>query len=162
MQGTNLRIDDFKQYCKEKFKIFDILKQIEDKRKRPQTKTVKIVWAIVNMVSMGIKSLLELDQIGRLVRMRNYIGTKRGMVASDTTYDRVLRLIPLSAIRKTMRKIYRQLQIENLDKIILESGRQLRIAGVDASGFGKHLASTVSIFGKAAIPLDCECNRKSS
>lgn len=149
-------IKQFKRYCKENFKIFDIFKQITDKRKRPQIKTDRIVWAIVNMVSLGIKNLLELDQLGRLPQMRNYIGSKRRMVASDSTYDRVLRLIPLSGIRKAMRKIYQQLQIENLDKIKLESGRQLRIAGCDASGFGKHLSSAVSIFGKVAIPLDVE------
>jgi len=152
----NISIHQFKRYCKENFKIFDIFKQIEDKRKRPQIKTQKIIWAIVNMVSLGIKSLLELDQLGRLPQMRNYIGTNRHMVASDSTYERVLRLIPAGSIRKAMRKIYQQLQLQSLAQIKLESGRQLRIAGCDASGFGKHLVSAISIFGKAAIPLDVE------
>lgn len=108
------------------------------------------------MVSLGIKSLLELDQIGRLPKMRRYIGTNRYMVASDTTYDRVLNLMPASSIRKAMRKIYRQLRHQNLDQIKLESSRSLRIAGIDASGFGKHLASVVSMFGKTQIALDIE------
>ena len=101
------------------------------------------------MVSLGIKNLLELDQLGRLPQMRNYIGSKRRMVASDSTHDRVLRLMPAGTIPKAMRKIYQQLQLQNLDKIKLESGRQHRISGCDASGFGKHLSSAVSIFGKA-------------
>lgn len=149
-------IKQFKRYCKENFKIFDILKQITDKRKRPQIKTGAIAWAIVNMVSLGIKSLLELDQIGRLPQMRNYIGANRHLVCSDSTYDRVLKLTSAGSIRKAMWKIYQQLQLQNLDKANLESGGTLRIAGCDASGFGKHLVSAISIFGKAAIPLDIE------
>lgn len=149
-------IRQFKGYCKGNFKIDDILKQIRDKRKRPQIKTQKICWAILNMVSLGIKSVLELDQIGRLPKMRRYIGTNRRMVASDTTYDRVLSLIPASSIREAMKKVYQQLKQQDLDQIKLESGRQLRIAGVDASGFGKDLASVISMFGKTPIALDAQ------
>lgn len=156
MNNYSFSIKGFKKHCKENFKIFDILRQITDKRKRPQIKTEKMVWAIVNMVPMTIKSLLELDQLGRLPVIRSYIGSKRHMVASDTTYDRVLKLMPASGIRKAMRKIYKQLQLQNLDKIKLESGRSLRVGGIDASGFGKHLVSAISMFGKVTIPLDVE------
>ena len=149
-------IYDFKRYCKQNLKIDEILERVEDRRRRPQIKTNTVTWAIVNMVSMGIKSLLELDQIGRLLQMRRYTGSKRYMVASDTTYDRVLKLILTSSIRKAIKGIYRKMQAENLDQIKLDSGKQLRIAGIDASGFGKHLASVVSIFGKIQIVLDAE------
>lgn len=38
----------------------------------------------------------------------------------------------------------------------MESGRQLRIAGIDASGFGRQLASVLSMFAKVPITLDVE------
>lgn len=151
-----IRGQDFKRYCKQNLGIDDILRQITDKRKRPQIKAEKICWAIVNMVGLRINSLLELDQLGRLPQMRRYIGIKRYMVASDTTYDRVLNLMPASDIRKAIRRIHQQLKQQNLDQIKLESARQLRIAGIDASGFGRHLASVLSIFGKIQITLDIE------
>ena len=155
-----IRLQDFKDFCKQNIKIDEVFKQITDKRKRPQIKTKQMVWAIVNMVSLRITSLLELDQIGRLSKMRSYIGTKRYMVASDTTYDRVLNLMPVTGIRKAMTTIYQQLQTEHLDRIKLESSRELRIAGIDASGFGKHLASVISMFGKIEIALDIEAYSK--
>jgi hypothetical protein len=152
----NFSIKNFKGFCKKNLNIDDIFKQIADRRKRPQIKAQKICWAVVNMVSMGIKSLLELDQIGRLNEMCRYIGTKRRLVASDTTYERVLNLMPKGSLRKAMAKIYHQLQTTNLHKIKLEGKRELRIAGIDASGFGRHLASCISIFGKTQIVLDVE------
>lgn len=153
---SKMIISDFKRYCKENLRFFEIIKHLKDKRKRPQIKARQICWAIVNMVSLRIKSLLELDQIGRLPKMRKYVGTTRYMVASDTTYERVLNLMPASPIRKAMAKIYHKLQAENLDQIKLESGREFRVAGCDASGFGKHLVSVLSIFGKTQITLDIE------
>lgn len=153
---SKIRIQDFKVYCKENFDIEGVFKQISDRRKRPQIKTRTVCWAIVNMVSLGIKSLLELDQLGRLSGMRRYIGTNRYMVSSDTTYDRVLKLMSVETIRKSMVKIYQKLQKKGLDEIKLESSRQVRIAGIDGSGFGKYEASVISMFGKTQIVLDVE------
>jgi len=83
----NISIHNFRLYCKKNLNIDDIFKQIADKRKRLQIKTAKIVWAIVNMVSMGIKSLLELDQLGRLPKMRSYIWQgKRNLFYQDCPY----------------------------------------------------------------------------
>lgn len=151
-----MRIHLFKQYCKENFKIDDILKQIADRRKRPQIKTKQICWAVINMVSLKINSLLELDQLGRLPQMRKLVGTKRYMVSSDTTYDRVLKLMPSGSIRKAMKKVYKKMCQDDLDTIMLNDKKELRIAGIDASGFGKHLVSVLSVFGKIHIALDIE------
>lgn len=153
---SKIIIHQFKRYCKENFKIDDIFKQITDKRERPQIKTRQIVWAVVNMVSLRIRSLLELDQIGRLPKMRSYVGTNRYMVSSDTTYERVLNLMPAGSIRNAMTKIHQKLQLQNFHQIKLDSGKNLRIAGIDASGFGRHLASVISMFGKIPIALDIE------
>jgi hypothetical protein len=153
---NDISIRSFKRYCKQNFKIDEVFRQIKDRRKRPQIKTSQIIWAVMNMVGLGIKSLLELDQLGRLPKMRSYIGTTRCMVASDSTYERVLNLMPASGIRRAMVRIYQRLQAEGADKVRLESGKKLCAAGIDASGFGRHLASVLSIFGKTQLTLDIE------
>jgi hypothetical protein len=90
------------------------------------------------MVSIGIKSLLELDQLGRLPQMRKLIGTKRYIVCSDTTYDRALKLMSADSIRMASKKIYGKMSQNDLDAIRLNDKRWFRVAGIDASGFGKH------------------------
>lgn len=125
-----------------------------DSRKQPQIPASNIAKSIILMPALELKSFLQLDQIARNQRFVSLIGSNRPLVASDSTFQRVLPLLDLEPIENTITAVYRQVVASGLSKFSLPSGKSLRLAAVDVSGFGSAFASVVSIVGKDTFPLD--------
>ena len=98
-------IGDFKQFSEQKFSLTSsIISRIKEYRKRPQIPLATVVNSILQMVSLGQRSLLEVDQHARSVAFKAWQAVKRRMVVSDSTLERVLGNIDLEEARAVLHK----------------------------------------------------------
>lgn len=125
-----------------------------DNRKQPQIPASDIAKSVILMPALQLQSILQLDQMARHSVFKNLIGSKRSMVASDTTFERVLPNLDLQPINNTIRAVYNQVVSRGLSKFHFSSGNKLRLAAVDGSGFGQYFASVVTLIGQGTFPLD--------
>jgi len=134
-----------------------------DNRTQPQIPASDIAKSVIHMPTLQLQSILQLDQIGRHPVLKNLVGSKRSMVASDTTIQRVLPNLNLQPINETIRTVYNQVVSRGLSKFHFSSGNKLVLAAVDGSGFGSFYASVVTLIGQGTFPLDshaCETKGK--
>lgn len=132
-----------------------------DNREHPQISASHIAKSVIYMPALQLQSILQLDQMARHTVFKNLIGSKRSMVASDTTIQRVLPNLNIHTIDNSIRAVYNQVVQRGLNNFHLSSGTNLRLAAVDGSGFGSFFASVVTLIGKGTFPLDSHvCDSK--
>jgi len=88
------------------------------------------------MPSLRLESILELDQRARFAYFRNLIGSKRPMVTSDSTVQRVLPEFDLESIYTIEKVLYHRVVKQGLGKLQVNGQKKLKVAIVDGSGFG--------------------------
>lgn len=125
-----------------------------DNRIQPQIPASDIAKSIIHMPALQLQSMLQLDQMGRQTVFKNLIGSKRSMVASDTTFERVLPQLDMQPINETIRTVYNQVVSKGLSKFHFSSGKKLVLAAIDGSGFSPFYASVVTLVGQGTFPLD--------
>ena len=81
---------NFAVLLKEKLKIFSLIKLFPDIRKNPEIPLRDIILSLFLMPFFGLTSLLSLDREARKKQFKKLFGSKRKMVASDSTLKRVL------------------------------------------------------------------------
>lgn len=144
----------FQGFYENELKMSLFFNNFSDKRKQPRIPASHIGKSIAYMPALQLKSILQLDQTARDPFFRALIGTQRQMVASDTTLQRVLPQFDLNPINNLIRAVYNQIVHRGLSKFHFSTGKALRLAAVDGSGFGHFYASVVSLIGKGTFPLD--------
>ncbi len=114
----------------------------------------------MEMIPLGQKSLLRVDQIARTDGFKRWHKSERKMVASDSTIERSLKGFDLFPVRGMLKEIYRKLRDEKTLETKLQSGRKLIVGITDGSGFGKFMGCVLAIAGKINIAVDVELYRR--
>jgi len=154
-------IGDFKQFSEQKFNLTSsIISRIKEYRKRPQIPLATAVNSIVQMVALGQRSLLEVDQHARSPAFKAWHAVKRRMVVSDSTLERILGNIDLEEARAVLHKCVQVVSAEAALSVELSSGRSIRIGVVDGSNFGGFSGCVFAIAGMVATPVDIQMHNK--
>lgn len=121
--------------------------QMTDSRPRPQIPAGTIAQLVVEMVPRMQSSLLAVDQSARLPEMRAHHGSRRRLVASDTTMERSLRGFDLAALHGVLWELGRCLLGRRELALTLPSGARARVGMVDGSAWGAELGSVLLVSG---------------
>lgn len=103
---------------------------------------------LVGSLVLQRKSLHQVDLFARQKEIRRWVGSDRYMVASDSTFERVLPRMDLPHVREELQQAYRLLRQEGHGRITLPGGRMIRAAAVDGSALGGRYASALEILGE--------------
>lgn len=122
---------------------------MRDGRSRPQIPAGTVAQAVVEMVARGQRSLLEVDQDGRLPEVRAWFGSRRAMVVSDTTLERSLGGFVLEPVRAVLWEIAAGVKGRPMMRAKLPSGRRARLGNLDGSGWGGFLGSVLTLVGRS-------------
>jgi len=136
------------------------LQEIRDNRERPQIPLATALASAMEMVALGQRSLLEVDQHARSPGAKAWHGSERQMVVSDSTLERVLGMVDLEEVRKMLHKTVRQAEAEVALKVALPSGRTVCAGIVDGSDFGGFKGCVFALAGVAAAPVDIRMHEK--
>jgi len=133
-----------------------------DIRKCPQIKLQAILMSLFAMPLFGMRSLLSNDRETRSSRYKKLFGCQRKMVASDSTFARVLTwLYPDQVVRFLLGFLPRFEQKDVLRKRLSSKGRLRRLGILDGSYMGGHWLVTLCLAGKIDYPVMVErCRSK--
>lgn len=150
-------IGDFREFSEQNFSLCSTLSQITEPRKRPQIPLTTVLQCIVQMVALGQRSLLEVDQHARSPGVKAWHGlTKRSLVVSDSTLERVVGQICVAQARAVLYHGVRSVNAQGALSVKLDSGRRIRAGVVDGSHFGGFAGCLLAVAGRVVTPLDIE------
>ena len=128
-----------------------------DIRKRPQIRLQAILMSLFTMPLFGRRSLLSNDRQARSSHYKRLFGTQRRMVASDSTFARVLKwLYPQQVKQFLFGFLQRFEQRDLLRKRLSPKGRLRRLGILDGSYMGGHWLVTLCLAGKIDYPVMVE------
>ena len=93
------------------------------------------------------RSVLEVDQSGRLAEVKSWFGNSRRTVASDTTLFRSLKSFALEPVREVLRDIGGRALDRPMMRVELPSGKKARIANLDGSQWGDFPGCVLTLVG---------------
>jgi len=133
-----------------------------DIRKRPQIKLQAILMSLFAMPLLGMRSLLSNDREARSGRYKKLFGCERKMVASDSTFARVLKwLFPQQGKQFLLGFLAKFERRDLLRKRLSAKGRLRRLGILDGSYMGGHWLVTLCLAGKIDYPVMVErCNNQ--
>lgn len=112
---------------------------------------------VLEMVALGQRSLLEVDQHARSPGAKTWHGVKkRAMVVSDSTLERVVGQVNLAEARTVLYHSVQALNAQGALSVKLGSGRVIRAGVVDGSHFGGFPGCLFAVAGMVAAPVDIE------
>ena len=128
-----------------------------DIRKRPQIRLQAILMSLFTMPLFGRRSLLSNDRQARSSHYKTLFGSQRKMVASDSTFARVLKwLYPQQVKQFLLSFLQRFEQRDLLRKRLSPKGRLRRLGILDGSYMGGHWLVTLCLAGKIDYPVMVE------
>jgi len=155
VQGRNFAV-----LLKEKLKIFSLIKLFPDIRKNPEIPLRDIILSLFLMPFFGLTSLLSLDREARKKQFKKLFGSKRKMVASDSTLKRALSWLSRKMAIVFLLGFLKVFEKEGLSiKKLTQEGPYRRIGIVDGSFMGSHYLVTLNLSGKTDYPAmveECE------
>ena len=106
------------------------------------------------MPLFGIRSLLSNDRLARSKQYKRLFGTKRKMVASDSTFARVLRWLKIEESRELLLGFLVKFEEHEMPrKALSPTGRLRRIGILDGSYMGGHWHVTLCLAGMINYPV---------
>lgn len=133
---------------------------ITDIRKNPAIKLRTILTSVFLMPFFALTSLLSLDVAARTRRLKTLLDCQRRMVASDTTFRRVLGwLAPQQVSQIPLRLLPHLEQARLLQHTLADGGPARRIGIIDGSHMGGHWLSALCLVGKIVFPALWEPRR---
>ncbi len=151
-----MNIGKFQEYCKENFGMGTWGGKVRDKRKRPQIPTIQIFESLVQMPVFGQKTLLALDEFLRMPEARQWHGSNRKQVASDSTVERVAEGLERKSVQELGYEVIDHGDEQHLWDLKLPSGKKLRFGIVDGHWAGGIWASVLACWGKSDGVVDLE------
>jgi len=154
-------IGDFRKFSEQNFSLSSSIGQITEHRKRPQIPLSTVLHCVLEMVALGQRSLLEVDQHARSPAAKAWHGVKkRAMVVSDSTLERVVGQTDLAEVRTVLHKSVQAIDSQGVLSVRLGSGRKIRAGVVDGSHFGAFPGCLFVVAGMVAAPVDMEMYSK--
>lgn len=153
-----MNLSDFTRFCTDKFDLHRKAQSLFEPRKRPQIPISRIFLLVVGALALRKQSFHQIDLFSRNKGAKNWLGSRRPMVASDATLWRVLPHMHRNELRDLVHQAYRVVREKGQGRLELPSGRKIRAAAVDGTSWGKRLVSAVATVGKAPVVLDFEAS----
>jgi len=150
----------FRRFAEERYKInYWASVQQDAARKNPDVSAGLIFKGLLHQASLGLDSLLRLDQMGRTQEMRKLLGSSRKIAAgSDTTVLRALAQWDMEPTREAAYSNHIRLKHQGLAKTTLSTGKKVLLAIMDGSSFGGFDFSVLAMAGGIAHVLDLEAS----
>ncbi len=128
-----------------------------DIRKRPQIRLQAILMSLFAMPLFGRRSLLSNDRHARTSHYKKLFGCQRKMVASDSTFARVLKWLSPQQVKQFLLGFLQRFERRDLlRKRLSPKGRLRRLGILDGSYMGGHWLVTLCLAGKIDYPLMVE------
>ena len=128
-----------------------------DIRCKPQIRLQAILTSLFAMPFFALGSLLSNDREARTERYKKLFGCRRRMVASDSTFARVLRWLRPTEVKKLLESFLPLLEKRDLlRKCLSVGGRPWRLGILDGSYMGGHWLVTLCLAGKIDYPVMVE------
>ncbi len=128
-----------------------------DIRKRPQIKLQAILMSLFAMPLFGMRSLLSNDREARTGHYKKLFGCERKMVASDSTFARVLKWLYPQQVKQFLLNLRGRFERRDLlRKRLSPKGRLRRMGILDGSYMGGHWLVTLCLAGKIDYPVMVE------
>ncbi len=128
-----------------------------DIRKRPQIPLQAILMSLFAMPLLGLRSLLSNDREARTRRYKKLFGCDRKMVASDSTFARVLKWLFPGQVKSFLLDFLDTFERRDLLRRRLSpKGRPRRLGILDGSYMGGHWLVTLCLAGKIDYPVMVE------
>jgi len=154
-------IGDFRKFSEQNFSLSSSIGQITEHRKRPQIPLSTVLNCVLEMVALGQRSLLEVDQHGRSPAAKAWHGVKkRALVVSDSTLERVVGQTNLAEASTFLYHSVQAIDSQGALSVRLGSGRLIRAGVVDGSHFGGFPGCLFAVAGMVATPVDIEMYTK--
>ena len=134
-----------------------LFEDFTDIRKRPQIRLQAILLSLFAMPLFGKRSLLSNDRHARTSHYKKLFGCHRKMVASDSTFARVLKwLYPQQVKQFLLGFLHRFEQHDLLRTRLSPKGKLRRLGILDGSFMGGHWLATLCLVGKIDYPVMVE------
>jgi hypothetical protein len=128
-----------------------------DIRKRPQIRLQAILMSLFAMPLFGMRCLLSNDRQGRTASYKKLFGCQRKMVASDSTFARVLRWLRPEELKGFLLQFLATFERRDLlRKRLSPKGKLRRLGILDGSYMGGHWLVTLCLAGKIDYPVMVE------
>jgi hypothetical protein len=128
-----------------------------DIRKRPQIRLQAILMSLFAMPLLGMRSLLSNDRQARTSHYKKLFGCERKMVASDSTFARVLKWLFPQQVKEFLLGFLPRFEARDLlRKRLSVKGRLRRLGILDGSYMGGHWLVTLCLAGKIDYPVMVE------
>ena len=134
-----------------------LFKGFTDIRKRPQIRLQAILMSLFAMPLFGMRSLLSNDRQARSTHYKKLFGYERKMVASDSTFARVLKWLVPTQVKQFLLGFLPRFECQDLlRKRLNPKGRLRRLGILDGSYMGGHWLVTLCLAGKIDYPVMVE------
>lgn len=138
---------------KKKFNLHVLLKGMSDIRKNPSIKLQTILISLFLMPFFNLTSLLSLDRESRTKASKSLFGCTRKMVASDSTFRRVLGWLHNQQIAALLLSFLLTFEKEDLlQRQLVAGGTSRRLGILDGTYMGGHWLFTLCLTGKINYP----------
>jgi hypothetical protein len=128
-----------------------------DIRKRPQIRLQAILMSLFTMPLFGRRSLLSNDRHARTSHYKKLFGCERKMVASDSTFARVLKWLYPQQVKQFLLGFLQRFEGQDLlRKRLSPKGKLRRLGILDGSFMGSHWMVTLCLAGKIDFPVMVE------
>ena len=128
-----------------------------DIRKRPQIRLQAILMSLFAMPLFGIRCLLSNDRQARTAQYKKLFGCQRKMVASDSTFARVLKWLRPEELKGFVLQFLATFERRDLlRKRLSPKGKLRRLGILDGSYMGGHWLVTLCLAGKIDYPVMVE------
>jgi hypothetical protein len=128
-----------------------------DIRKRPQIRLQAILMSLFAMPLFGMRTLLSNDREARTGRYKRLFGCRRKMVASDSTFARVLKWLHPDQVKQFLLGFLQAFESKDLLRKRLSAKGKLRRLGIlDGSYMGGHWLVTLCLAGRIDYPVVVE------
>ena len=140
--------------ARESFLNEPLFQGFTDIRRRPRIRLQTILTSLFTMPFFGIRSLLSNDRQARTARYKKPFGSQRKMVASDSTFARVLRwLKPSETQAFLLGFLHRFEKYDLLRKRLSSKGRLRRVGILDGTYMGGHWLVSLCLAGRINYPV---------
>ncbi len=128
-----------------------------DIRKRPQIRLQAILMSLFAMPLFGMRCLLSNDRQARATQYKKLFGCHRKMVASDSTFARVLKWLRPEELKRFLSGFLQIFEGRDLlRKRLSPKGKLRRLGILDGSYMGGHWLVTLCLAGKIDYPIMVE------
>ena len=140
--------------ARERFLNEPLFEGFTDIRKKPQIRLQAILTSLFAMPFFAVASLLSNDREARTKQYKGLFGCRRKMVASDSTFARVLGWLRQQEVKSFQQRFLATFEARDLlRKSLSVKGRPWRLGILDGSYMGGHWLVTLCLAGVVNYPV---------